>query len=67
MKMLLHKLKLIENDPCSFCDSERGTISHIFYDCDHTNVFWQILYNGTVVLKMLTRLQNELYHLEMFK
>jgi hypothetical protein len=36
----LHKLKLIENDLCSSCKSERETISHIFYDCVHTKAFW---------------------------
>jgi hypothetical protein len=34
----LHKLKLIENDLCSFCKSERETISHVFYDCSHQSL-----------------------------
>ena len=36
----LHKLKLVENDLCTFCKSERETIPHIFYDCVHTIAFW---------------------------
>ena len=36
----LHKLNLIDNDLCSFCKSEKETISHIFYDCVHTKAFW---------------------------
>ena len=36
----LHKIKISDNNLCTFCKCETETITHIFYDCVQVNLFW---------------------------
>ena len=36
----LHKIKISDNNLCTFCKCEAETITHIFYDCVQVNLFW---------------------------
>ena len=38
--VILAKMKITENDKCSFCQKERDSIQHIFWQCEHTKRFW---------------------------
>ena len=35
------KIKLIDNDRCSFCQKEEETLTHLFWSCTVTSVFWK--------------------------
>ena len=39
---LIH-LSLSENDRCSFCQQEKETTQHLFYDCAVTETIWDAL------------------------
>ena len=36
----LHKIKIIDNPNCRFCQEEE-TVEHFFYACEHTQNFWR--------------------------
>ena len=40
LKHYLHKLNLAESDKCTFCNQTSETIKHIFWECEHTEYFW---------------------------
>lgn len=37
---LLHKMKMIESQKCTFCNLYRETIIHVFFDCVETKNIW---------------------------
>ena len=37
---LLLKMKFVESDNCTFCNTERETLLHLFWDCPFSNRFW---------------------------
>ena len=39
--ILFKKLKIQEEDLCSYCNEDRETISHLFYDCVKVKEFWR--------------------------
>lgn len=38
---LLYKMKIKDNDHCSFCNSKTETIFHLLYQCDIVTSFWK--------------------------
>ena len=37
---LLYKFKIINNTRCTFCQLQRETLEHLFYDCTVVKTFW---------------------------
>ena len=37
----LHKMKIKENSLCTFCEENDETITHFFFDCQVTKLFWK--------------------------
>ncbi len=37
----LYKRKVIDSDRCTFCKTEKETISHLLWDCTYTETFWK--------------------------
>ena len=37
----LYKMKLTNNPLCSYCQKEKETIPHLFYECNETKLLWQ--------------------------
>ena len=54
----LCKIKLAENNLCTFCQNEVETISHLFWYCEHVQLFWKYL------LKLL---KNDCHHAQNMK
>ena len=42
---LLKKMKIIDDDRCSFCSSQRDSIDHLLWKCDQVAQFWLQLEN----------------------
>ena len=42
---LLLKMHLSETDLCSFCNEEKETLLHLFWECPMTNSFWADVFN----------------------
>ena len=42
---LLLKMKLSENDKCTFCREEKESLLHLFWECSHTHKFWNDVFN----------------------
>ena len=40
-KPILHRIRKIENNLCSYCEQEPETILHLFVSCDKVKEFWQ--------------------------
>ena len=40
-KTSLHKIRKVEDNLCSYCKWEPGTILHLFVECDKVKEFWQ--------------------------
>ena len=40
-KSLLVKMGITDNDRCTFCDSNKESILHLFFECDIIQTFWQ--------------------------
>ena len=36
--------KIKENNTCSFCEKEKETLRHLFYECDKISSFWREIY-----------------------
>jgi len=53
---LLHQMKVIDSDQCTFCNNKTEDIPHLFWECTVTAAFWKqvqtILMNNRVVLDM---------------
>ena len=41
--LLLFKMKIQNNDKCTFCNTESETIEHLFYDCIIVSPIWEII------------------------
>ena len=37
----LYKRKVIDSDRCTFCKTEKETISHLLWDCTYSETFWK--------------------------
>ena len=37
----LEKINFVDNNPCSFCQREKETLIHLFWNCAVTSSFWQ--------------------------
>ena len=37
----LFKIGLSLNDKCTFCDSSKEELYHLFFECSHTEIFWK--------------------------
>ena len=46
----LFKINVKENPKCSFCDKESETIIHLFFCCEHTQIFWTDLKSDILLL-----------------
>ena len=40
---LLNKMRLKQNDNCTFCNIDKETIKHLFWECEHVQYFWDML------------------------
>ena len=40
---LLTKMRLKQNDKCTFCNIDKETIKHLFWECEHVQYFWDLL------------------------
>jgi hypothetical protein len=38
---MLTRMKVIENNKCSFCNMEKGSIFHYLWDCLYVQNFWK--------------------------
>ena len=43
--IVLKEMKVVPNNSCSFCNNERESIKHLFWDCQHSQTFWKELEN----------------------
>ena len=57
----LYRWKMRDNNMCSFCNSHKETILHIFYYCDNVSTFWNAVfkwlqeYVGQVELNIMAK------------
>ena len=40
---LLTKMRPKRNDKCTFCNIDKETINHLFWECEHVQYFWDLL------------------------
>ena len=60
----LKKMKIRDNDNCTFCNAFPETTEHLLYYCVHVNRFWELLRNWIISkCKHLERLQD--FHLQL--
>ena len=42
---LLKSMNIVNDESCTFCRTERETLTHLFFDCDHIKSFWVEVFN----------------------
>ena len=43
-RLLLQKIKITNNPNCVFCNRDKETLLHLFFECDHVSQLWNSLY-----------------------
>ena len=43
LNKMLYGFEISQDSLCCFCSLEEDTPMHIFYSCNHTQIFWEIL------------------------
>ena len=38
---ICRKKKVVDSDRCTFCKTEKETMSHLLWDCTYTETFWK--------------------------
>ena len=44
-RALLHKMSIIDNPSCSFCNQQSEDLPHLFFECEQVLQLWNTLYN----------------------
>ena len=39
----LQKMKMMEDNRCTFCENFSEIIEHLLFDCVHVNIIWNML------------------------
>ena len=54
----LKKLGLVDDGVCNFCQSERESLYHLFWECEKTKIFWESIFSWLQAFKIVSKEDN---------
>ena len=51
----LNKMGLVDDEICIFCQSERESLFHLFWECAKTKIFWKSIFSWLKSCKIISK------------